>query len=141
MVYTTYYNNLKNLPKNVYPVRICGRNPEGYTGFSYQKLAPKKKFFDEWTKNGDNEFYIKHFQKEVLNDLNQYEVLNEIYNNINFSEKDHIILKTTNCPLWENPYVHIALFCKEPPGEFCHRHQVAGWFISSGINVVEYNFL
>lgn len=78
MIYTSYFGNLKNLPNNVIPISICGKAPDWYTGLQYKKLAPKWWFFKEWKSNHDNEFYIKNFNKEVLEQLNANDVINEL---------------------------------------------------------------
>lgn len=44
MLYTTYFGNLKKLPKNIIPISICGKAPNWWTGRQYKKLAPKYDF-------------------------------------------------------------------------------------------------
>lgn len=105
MIYTTYFAKLKNLPTNIIPISICGKAPDWYKGLQYKKLAPKYQFFQEWKKNHDNDFYIEHFNIEVLNTLNADKVVEELYELSN--KKD------------------IALLCYEVPTEFCHRPLVA----------------
>ena len=113
MIYTSYFAQLRNLPKNIIPISICGKAPDWYKGIQYKKLAPKYGFFMEWKQNHDNDFYIEHFQKEVLDTLDIHTVLNELYN---LSEgKD------------------IALICFEKPADFCHRHLVSKW-INGGLD-------
>lgn len=63
MIYTTNFDNVDKLPSNVYPIAICGKCPDDWNKPKYPKLAPKKKFFNEWKENHDNEFYIQHFNK------------------------------------------------------------------------------
>ena len=74
--YTTYYANVRNLPKDVVPISIAGRAPDGWKGLEYKRLAPKKWFFDEWKRTGDNDFYVKNFKKEVLEVI--YETLRPV---------------------------------------------------------------
>ena len=50
MIYTSYFDNLKNLPRNIIPISICGQAPDWYTGRQYKKLAPKLSFFMKWEK-------------------------------------------------------------------------------------------
>lgn len=107
MIYTSYFAQLRNLPKNIVPISICGKAPDWYKGIQYKVLAPKYQFFMEWKKNKDNDYYIKHFQEEVLDGLDVYDVVDRLYE---LSEgKD------------------IALICYEKPTDFCHRHLVADW--------------
>lgn len=115
-IYTSYFAMLKKLPDNVVPISICGKAPDWYTGIQYKKLAPKWGFFQEWKKNHDNDFYVEHFSKEVLDTLSREQVLKEL--EYLSGGKD------------------IVLICYEKPGDFCHRHLVAVWLG----NVEEYKF-
>lgn len=106
-IYTTYYENLPNLPTTITPISIAGKAPEGLRIGEYKTLAPKWSFFQEWKENRDNVYYIQHFYAEVLNKLNPKKVLHDL--TILSGGKD------------------IALVCYEKPDEFCHRHLVAHW--------------
>ena len=123
MIYTSYFAKLSKLPQNITPIAICGKSPEWYKGLEYKKLAPKWSFFSEWKKTHDNEFYIKHFNKEVLNLLNADNVIEELYALAN-----------------KNPDEDIVLICYEKPSDFCHRHLVASWLNQHGYCVSEYIF-
>lgn len=125
MIYTTYFAKLKSLPNNIIPISICGKAPSWYTGLQYKKLAPKFDFFMKWKETQDNDYYIEHFQKEVLDVLDPFDVIREIENKICDGK---IILSPIN----------FALVCYEKPGDFCHRHLVARWLIAQGINCKEY---
>ena len=117
-VYTSYYDNIDNLPDNVVPISIAGRCPEWYFGLEFKSLAPKIGFFKEWKKNHDNNFYIEHFNKEVLNLLDANDVMFKL----------HKLSKGQD----------IVLLCYEEPGLFCHRHLVAEWLCKNGYYVEEY---
>lgn len=120
MIYTSYFAKLKYLPKDIVPISICGKCPEWYEGIQYKVLAPKYKFFMEWKKNKDNDYYIEHFQKEVLDTLEVETVINRLYE---LSEgKD------------------ICLLCYEKPNDFCHRHLVANWLKENKIECEEYKY-
>ena len=119
MIYTSYFDNLKNLPRYIVPISICGQAPDWYKGMQYKKLAPKYSFFMEWKKNQDNDYYIKHFNDEVLDNLNPHSVMFDLYNRVN-EEYD------------------ICLICYERPDEFCHRHLVADWLNSAGYECKEW---
>lgn len=118
MLYTSYFAKLKTLPKEVVPISICGRAPGWYNGLQYKKLAPKYNFFMQWKQNHDNDYYIKCFNEQVLSGLDPNDVYNQLIN----------LAGTAN----------IALICYEKPTDFCHRHLVADWFNSHGIEVKEY---
>lgn len=122
MIYTSYFAKLKSLPKNIIPISICGKAPEGYKGLQYKKLAPKYDFFMQWKQNKDNDFYIKCFNEQVLSYLNADQVIKELVGDLD-PNKDEI---------------DIALICYEKPTDFCHRHLVAQWLNKNGYKCEEY---
>lgn len=117
MIYTSYYAKLNKIPENIVPVSIAGKAPDFYKGLEYKKLAPKYWFFKEWKQNHDNDFYIKHFNEEVLSQLKVRQVLSEL-------------LALTGS-------YEICLLCYEKPNDFCHRHLVADWFNKNGVKCEE----
>jgi len=124
MIYTSYFAKLKELENhNIIPISICGKAPDWYKGLQYKRLAPKYGFFMEWKKNHDNEYYIKHFQKEVLDELDATNVI------LDFSRMDY------GFNVGEND---IALICYEKPSDFCHRHLVAEWLNKNGYKCEEW---
>ena len=112
VVYTTNFARVKNLPAGVCPVSICGKPPFPWNGLRYPKLMPKKGFFMEWKKNGDNDFYVRHFNDEVLSAVTQDGVVSELVE----------LTKSRS----------IALCCLENPADFCHRHLVSEWLREAG---------
>ena len=121
-IYTTYFAKVKDLPKDITPISICGKAPDGWTGLQCKHLAPKWTFFQEWKKNGDNNYYIEHFQKEVLDTQDAYHIYCEL--------------------LAMSPTEKIALVCYEKPTDFCHRHLVAQWLSNSlCMEIKEYEFV
>lgn len=137
MIYTSYFANLKKLPDNIIPISISGKAPDWYKGLQYKKLAPKYGFFMEWKQNHDNEFYIEHFQKEVLDKLSADKVIEELY--LTLSEDQKYFLDLCNCLHWDNNQLNICLICYEKPTDFCHRHLVADWLNENGYQVEEWN--
>lgn len=124
MIYTSYFAKLKELENhNIIPISICGKAPDWYKGLQYKKLAPKYGFFMEWKKNHNNDYYIEHFQKEVLDELDATEVVLDFSRMIygfNVGEND------------------IVLICYEKPSDFCHRHLVADWLNQNGFKCEEW---
>jgi len=110
---TGYFARLKDYQKiNLTPISIAAKVPSWYKGDEYKKLAPKWSFYSEWkngSHKGDNDYYIKHFKEEVLDNLDPEQVLKELEGFSGVSE-DNIIL-----------------LCYEKSGTFCHRHLVADW--------------
>ena len=123
MIYTSYFANLKNLPKSMVPISICGRAPYWYSGLEYKVLAPKYDFFKQWKENGDNDYYIKEFTSKVLDKLCAKQIAYNLYD-----------LAAQVNPLCED----ICLICYEKSGDFCHRYLVADWFNKNGIDCEEW---
>lgn len=126
-MFTGYFAKLKTYEQNdLIPVAICGKVPSWYKGLWYKKLAPKWTFFNEWKNGtehkGDNDYYIQHFNDEVLKDKTCRQVLADLQ-------------KLTGV---KNDFTRIILLCYEKPRDFCHRHLVANWLIKNGIECVEW---
>ena len=124
-MYTGYFAKIKTYEKaGLIPIAICGRIPNWYKGLWYKKLAPKWSFFNEWkngTKHkGDNDYYIQHFNNEVLDKLSILQVIEDLQKIANTKDTDKIIL-----------------LCYEKPGDFCHRHLVADWLTKNGLKTIE----
>ena len=134
MIYTSYFAQMRNFPKNYIPVAICGGLPNWYKGAWYRKPAPKIGFFQEWKRTGDNEYYIEHYQKEVLDLLDYQKVLTDLQMQV-----PEEIRTTMQSPVWTSPDVHLVLLCYEKPTDFCHRHLFAEWLSQkAGIKIEEF---
>lgn len=120
MIYTSYFAKVSKLPANICAISIAGNPPKGWGGAQYKVLAPKYEFFIKWKENHDNDYYIEHFNEEVLKPLNAEKVV-KILKQIAGS-KD------------------ICLCCYEKPEDFCHRHLVAKWLNENGFECEEYEF-
>ena len=127
MIYTSYFAKVKSLPESIIPISICGKVPKGYNGLQYKKLAPKYDFFMKWKENHDNDYYIKCFNEQVLDNLNYDDVIKEL-----------LVLAGNFKGL--NYLPDICLICYEKPEDFCHRHLVAEWLNKNGIQCEEYKF-
>ena len=107
----SYFNSKHS--KSNRAVSIAGKSPAWFTGREYKKLAPKFWFFKEYQENGDEDFYVEQYCKEVLSNLNAKDVYEEL-------GEDAILI------------------CWETPDRFCHRHIVAAWFKEElGVEVTE----
>lgn len=122
MIYTTYFAKLKSLPSNIIPIAICGKPPAGYVGLSYKAVAPKYDFFMKWKETGDNDYYIRCFNEQVLSVLDPNRVVDELYYGAG--------KVPCSCD--------IALVCYEKPTDFCHRHLVADWLNKYGYQCKEF---
>ena len=134
MIYTSYFAKLKSLPENVIPIAICGKVPEWYNGLQYKKLAPKYDFFMKWKENHDDDYYVEHFQTEVLDTLDMMRVLNDIQLLIPYDIRTQM-----QSSVYNDKDLHVALICYEKPMDFCHRHLVADWLNKNGIKCEEWN--
>ena len=124
-MYTGYFAKIKTYEKaGLIPIAICGGIPNWYKGLWYKKLAPKWSFFNEWKNGtehkGDNDYYIQHFNNEVLDKLSILQVIEDLQKIANTKNTDKIIL-----------------LCYEKPGDFCHRHLVADWLTKNGLKTIE----
>lgn len=117
-IFTSYYAKSKKLPNGLVRISIAGKAPVGYVGLEYKKVAPKYGFFMEWKKNKDNNYYIEHFNKEVLDLLDAHKVYSDLERLSNGQD--------------------CVLLCYEKAGDFCHRHLVANWLNEKlNINIEE----
>ena len=121
MIYTSYYARLNKLPDNITQVSIAGRAPDFYNGYEYKKLAPKYSFFKVWKETHDNDYYIRHYNEEVLSKLDVRGVLSDL-------------LSLTGS-------YDLCLLCYEKEGDFCHRHLVADWLVRNGVSCSEFTLL
>lgn len=138
LIFTSYFGNLKSLPKNFIPISICGKAPEWFNGKQYKKLAPKYEFFMEWKKNHDNDYYISCYNEQVLSNLDSHHVCDDLYDIaesfVNELPEDDIRKVHHKAGF---PY-YVALVCYEKPTEFCHRHLVSEWLTKNGISCYEW---
>jgi hypothetical protein len=105
-IFTTYFANLKNA---INPISIAGKSPDFYHGPEYRKLAPKYDWWKKWhDEKLSNEWYIKQYNRTVLQPLNPSEVVDELF------------------ALYPGEEI-ITLLCWEKTG-FCHRHIVTFFF-------------
>lgn len=123
-MYTGYFAKLKKYTEaGLVPISICGKAPDWYSGFQYKKLAPKWSFFNEWksgSHKGDNEYYIKEFNAQVLSLLNPDNIMSDL-KNLSCADPDKIVL-----------------LCYEKPEDFCHRHLVSQWLVEHNYDCKEY---
>lgn len=120
MIYTSYFENINQIPSDLIPIAICGKSPEWYKGLQYKKLAPKHYFFAVWKETHDNAYYEEHFRRDVLQKLDIVEVLKDLHT---MGEGKDVVL-----------------LCYEKPTEFCHRSLVRDWFLENGIKCKELIF-
>lgn len=118
MIYTTYFANLHNLPKEIVPIAICAKPPKWWKGLSYRNLAPPYDVLMNYKRGGSERDYIREYMKRVIANLDVHAVWKELSELAGGKQ--------------------FALVCYEKRGEFCHRHIVAEWFFNHGYLAVEY---
>lgn len=133
MIYTSYFAKLNKLPKNVFPVAICGKVPDWYTGARYTKLAPKYYLLLNWKYNHNDDEYAKRFCSTTLAHLD----IDRVLTDLQMLMPDDII-RQMQSPVVRNPDWHIALICYEKPSDFCHRHLVRNWIKGHGYECKEF---
>ena len=116
-IHTSYFGRSRKLKAehtDWVQIAICGKMTFPWGGLRYAKLAPKVGFFTEWKRNGDNDFYIRHYGDEVLKHLDRESVLAELAELAGGEDKT------------------VVLMCYEKPEDFCHRHLAAKWLLGDG---------
>lgn len=102
--YTTYFANLKRLPKDVIPISITRWPPDWYKGKSFIELAPSVGLLKYYKATNDIDRYVEIYINEVLAKLNPKDVVTRLFE------------LSGGMPF--------ALVCYEAPDKFCHRHIV-----------------
>ncbi len=118
MIYTSYFGNLKNIPKSITPIAICTGVPKFWKGLTYKKLAPSYNILMNWKNEKNNEKYVKDFIKLILGKLNANNVAKELFE----------LAKSED----------IVLICYETSGCFCHRNLVSEWLNLNNIKCEEW---
>lgn len=119
-IYTSYFGVAKKLPKELIQISICLSPPKGYNGFEYKVIAPNWNILSSWKRNPNIDNYIRAYNFQILNKLNQYTVYHQLEELS--GDKDCVLL------------------CYEKPTDFCHRHLFAEWMNTAGYNVKEFQF-
>jgi hypothetical protein len=119
-MYTSYFSMMRKFPKELVPVAICRGIPDWYTGLNYEKLAPTMSILKDYRKSADTHNYTLQYWLRVLKNLDIVQVSNELMALCSSASLDNI-----------------CLLCYERPDEFCHRHLVAQWLMSSGVECKE----
>jgi len=109
-IYTSYFANLKKIPKGYYVTGIVRYLPRFLKGIpNYKPLAPNMDTFQ----TAEQKDYTKKFRFQ-LSQLDSKQIYNEL--DILADGRD------------------VVLLCYEKPGDFCHRKLVAEW-LSDNLNI------
>lgn len=117
MIYTSYYGNLRNIPKNIFRIAISRTSPIDQLAPTYKYLMPTLEDLFAYRTNHDAGLYTNNYRANVLFKLNPDDVVKDLYD---LSDGRDVVL-----------------LCYERPSEFCHRHIVAKWLNDAGYPCVE----
>lgn len=110
-IYTSYFANLKNIPKNLIPISISLYPPKGWTGLKYPPLYPTSVMLHEVKSTGNQKKYILDYKHQILDNL----------------DPEHVLMEITEL----SNHQDCVLLCYEKPTEgfYCHR-QLAAKFLN-----------
>lgn len=117
MIYTSYFGNLRNIPKNVFKITISRTSPIEHIGPTYKNLIPTQMDLFAYRVNHDDALYAKNYKEHVLSKLNPGDVVKDLYD---LSDGRDVVL-----------------LCYEKPPKFCHRQIVAKWLNDAGYPCAE----
>ena len=121
MIYTSYYGNLRNIPRGIVPINIANITPYNYMGPSLPALFPPWWLVERYKTDGDWASYVDIYTKRVLNVFDPKEIENAI--NQIASGGDAVLI------------------CYERPEKHCHRHLVRDWLNKNDIPCKEWEVL
>ena len=105
MIYTSYFANWRNFPKDSLLINITRFPPKNWKGVSLYSLAPSRKLLLNYKKGIIDE---NEFRNVYIQEIDKYR--NKIIEYLRFLQNQNVIL-----------------LCYEKKGDFCHRHIVAEW--------------
>lgn len=115
-LYTSYYGNIKNIPRDFFIVSISGGLTDELklvVDSWDTDLAPSKSIFFDYKSDRDWDKYVRRFKEERLPKIDFLEKLEQ------WEEKAYKIKKKIN---------DIVICCYEIPDDHCHRHILAETF-------------
>jgi uncharacterized protein YeaO (DUF488 family) len=111
--FTSYYANIKNIPKDYILVSISGDIPDyikEQMNIWDRRFAPNWDLFKEYKNSPEGQQrenkYVERFKNEVLTKYDSTDILKDWSDKAGLNEK-------------------FVLLCYEVPEDFCHRHIVA----------------
>lgn len=122
-IYTSYFANIKNLPKNIVPIAVCRFVPKWYNGAVYKKLAPTVQMLEDYKETQDEKCFQERYTNNILRKLYVCTVLMDLQR----------IMLSQNAAA-----EGICLVCFEAPDKFCHRRLLTKWLNKYGYDCVEY---
>lgn len=119
MIYTSYFNKVKNLNDNYKVVGITRFPPKNIINCFF--VAPSKDLLIAYKNNLiSQEQYAIEYMKQLNNNKNNIMKLVEYLNQYN-----------------NDKYKHIVMCCYEKSQDFCHRHILSKYLMNFDLNVSE----
>lgn len=122
MIYTSYFGQMKNFPKNFEPICIARWKPKWYHGKTLIALAPSEALLNWWRNCAQDKearrVYAQRYYQEVLSKHTPTQIKKMV--------KDVAGNKTP------------VLLCFEKRGTFCHRNILRVWLRMNGIDCEEW---
>lgn len=112
MIYTSYFGNLRNIPKNIFRIAISRTIPVDHLAPTYKDLMPTQMDLFTYRTNHDAAQYANNYRENVLSKLNPDDVAKDLYDLSGGRD--------------------VVLLCYEKPPKFCHRQIVAKWLNDAG---------
>ena len=119
MIYTSYFGNLRNIPKNIFRIAISRTSPiwNKHRPPTYNYLVPTQMDLFAYRVDNDAGVYANNYRENVLSKLNPDDVVKDLYDLSNGRD--------------------VVLLCYEKPPRFCHRQIVAKWLNDAGYPCTE----
>lgn len=118
VIYTSYFGNLENLPKNLVKISIA-RYSDSFPNIPrYEPLMPSKSLLFKIKKGIIGEFMYAKLFNQHLYSLDMEKVISDL---VEIAGENDIVL-----------------LCYETPDKFCHRKLIAKWFMGEFVECIEY---
>ena len=114
MIYTSYFANIKKLPKDLKLVSIARGIPDWFTGSRCEELDPS------W----DTVMMVKNNPSRITK--------------VNYIKEYEKQLEKLDVNTYASMFDGCVLLCYEKPGDFCHRQLVARWLKINGYKCEEF---
>lgn len=119
-IYTSYFGNMRNLPKDIVPIAVSAFVPKGFIGIRLTSLAPTTSLLEKYKRGDGMSFalYQQEYKSLILDAQNA----------------DNLIARILRLSQGKD----VALLCYEKDPLECHRSILAQWLTQHGYNTTEY---
>lgn len=117
-IYTSYFGNLRKIPKGITPISIANYMPKGLNFSRYNLLCPPVPVMNKHKQGGSFEDFSNEYKAQVLSKLNAKDVIENLK-----------YLSYGN---------DIVLLCYEKDDTTCHRSILREWLNEQGYETQEW---